>query len=175
MYLLIVSTWLEMWVITGSFILLADFDARNLSPVVTNVFILAIILYFIIFLTAFLLLIKRSFAIQKKSESLKSEKNKSLKGYLTVRADRQQTKILFEDINYIESMGDYVKIITDSDEPVFTRERISHIIKELPQNFLRIHRSLIVNSQKVDYFSKTELRVNGSTLPISRTYKKKVS
>jgi hypothetical protein len=174
-YLLIISTWLEMWVITGSFILLADSDAGNLSPVVTNVFILAIILYFIVFLTAFLLLIKRSFAIQKKSASLKAEKNKFLKGYLTVRADRQQAKILFEDIVYIESMGDYVKIITDSDEPIITRERISHIIKELPENFLRIHRSFIVNSQKVGLFSKTEVQVNGSSLPISRTYKKEVT
>jgi len=174
-YLLVVSTWLEMWVITGSFILLADFDAGNLSPVVTNVFILAIILYFIVFLTAFLLLIKQSFAIQKKSESLKAEKNKFLKGYLTVRADRQQAKILFEDIDYIESMGDYVKIITNSDEPIITRERISHIIKKLPENFLRIHRSFIVNGQKVELFSKTELQVNGSNLPISRTYKKEVN
>jgi hypothetical protein len=174
-YLLVVSTWLEMWVITGSFILLADFDAGNLSPVVTNVFILAIILYFIVFLTAFLLLIKQSFAIQKKSESLKAEKNKFLKGYLTVRADRQQAKILFEDIDYIESMGDYVKIITDSNEPIITRERISHIIKELPENFLRIHRSFVVNSQKVEFFFKTEVKVNGEILPISRTYKKEVN
>ncbi|MBN2731575.1 MAG: LytTR family transcriptional regulator [Balneolaceae bacterium] len=174
-YLLIISTWLEMWVITGSFVLLADLNADNLSPVVTNIFLLAIVLYFVVFLKAFLLLIKRSYATQKKTKLLKSEKNKFLKGYLTVRADRRQAKILFEDIHYIESMGDYVKVITESDEPVITRERISHIIKELPETFLRIHRSFIVNSQKVAYFSKTEIEVNGTTLPISRTYKNEVN
>ena len=174
-YLLIVSSWLEMWVMTGSFILLADLNYANLGPVAGNIFILAIVLYFIVFLKAFLLLTKRSFASQRKTQALKTEKNKFLKGYLTVRADRQKAKVLFEDILYIESMGDYVKIITTSDEPVITRERISHIIKELPENFLRIHRSFIVNSQKVDYFSKTELQVNSSTLPISRTYKKQVN
>lgn len=174
-YLLIVSTYLEMWVITGSFVLLADLDYDYLSPVVTNIFVLAIILYFIVFLKAFLLLVKRSFSIQKKSKVLEAEKNKFLKGYLHVRADRQQAKILFEDIIYIESIGDYVKIITDSDDPVITRERISHIIKELPENFLRIHRSFIVNSQKVNSFSKTEVQINNSTLPISRTYKKIVN
>lgn len=174
LYLLIISTYLQMWVITGSFVLLADLNYSALSPVVTNIFILAIILYFIVFLKAFLLLTKRSFAIQKKTKSLKAEKNKFLKGYLTVRANRQQAKILYEDIHYIESMGDYVKIIT-SDDPVITRERISHIFTELPENFLRIHRSFIVNSQQVDYFSKTELQVNGHTLPISRTYKKAVN
>lgn len=72
-------------------------------------------------------------------------------------------------------MGDYVKVITELDEPVITRERISHIIKELPETFLRIHRSFIVNSQKVAHFSKTEIEVNGTTLPISRTYKNEIN
>lgn len=174
-YLLIISTWLEMWVVMGSFILLADLNYENLSPAVTNVFLLAVILYFIVFLTAFLLLIKRSFVAEQNTKSLKAEKNKFLKGYITVRSNRKQSKILFEEIRYIESMGDYVKIITDSDSPVTTHERISHIIKELPENFLRIHRSFIVNGQKVDYFSKTEVQINGTTLPISRTYKKRVN
>lgn len=173
-YLLILSTYLEMWVITGSFVLLADLNYSNLSPVVTNIFILAIILYFIVFLKAFILLIRRSFATQKKTRSLEAEKNKFLKGYLTVRADRRQANILYDDILYIESMGDYLKIVKDSDEPVITLERISHVIKELPENFLRIHRSYIVNRRKIELFSKTELQVNGTTLPVSRTYKKHV-
>jgi DNA-binding LytR/AlgR family response regulator len=142
---------------------------------VSNIFVLAIILYFIVFLKAFLLLIKQSFATQKKAKSLQAEKNKFLKGYLAVRANRQQAKILYKDINYIESMDDYVKIHTFSSEPVITRERISHIIKELPENFIRIHRSFIVNTEKVEFFSKTEVEIDGSTLPISRTYKKEVN
>lgn len=174
-YLLIISTWLEMWVITGAFILLANYNFNNLGPVAGNVLILAIILYFIVFLKGFLLLVKHSFRVRNKSKSLEAEKRKFQKGYITVRADRQQAKILYEDILYIESMGDYVKVNTLSGDSVMTRERISHIDKELPETFLRIHRSFIVNSQKVGYFSKTELEVNGSTLPISRTYKKDVN
>ncbi len=174
-YLLIISTWLEMWVITGSLILLADFQYTNLSPVVTNVFILAIILYFIVFANGFLLLIKRSFSLQKESKYYKSEKNKFEKGYLTVRSNRKRAKILFEDIEYIESLGDYVNINTASGETIITRERISHIIKKLPENFLRIHRSFIVNKQMIDFYSKTELQVSNGKLPISRTYKKQVA
>lgn len=174
-YLLVISTYLEMWVITGSFVLLADLNYALLSPVVTNIFILAIILYFIVFLQAFLSLIRRSFSIQKRSKSLKAEKSKFLKGHLSVRANRKQAKILFEEILYIESLSDYVKIVTDSGDSVITRERISHLQDKLPENFLRIHRSYIVNSRKVSFFSKTELQVNGSTLPISRTYKEVVN
>ncbi|MGK7369431.1 MAG: LytTR family transcriptional regulator DNA-binding domain-containing protein, partial [Candidatus Halalkalibacterium sp. M3_1C_030] len=61
------------------------------------------------------------------------------------------------------------------DDPIFTQERISHIIKELPENFIRIHRSFIVNSRRVDFFSKTDLEINGTTLPISRTFKNMVN
>jgi hypothetical protein len=174
LYLLIISVWLEMWVIIGSFIFLADLNYSNLAPAVTNIFVLAIVLYFIVFLNAFLLLLKWSFTMQKKSKRLKIESDKFRKGYITVKANRRQAKILFEDIIYIESMGDYIKIITNSDTPVITYERISHINKELPGRFMRIHRSFIVNSQKVNYFSKTNLQINNNTLPISRTYKKEV-
>jgi DNA-binding LytR/AlgR family response regulator len=136
---------------------------------------LAIILYFIVFLKAFVLLVKRSFSIQKKSKTLEAEKNKLLKGFLTVRSDRRRAKIPFQNITYIESVGDYVKILTESDDPIFTQERISQIIKELPENFIRIHRSFIVNSRRVNFFSKTDLEINGTTLPISRTFKKMVN
>jgi len=175
LYLLVVSTYLEMWVITGSFILLADLHYGDLSPVVTDIFILAIILYFIVFLKAFMLLVRRSFIIQERTKSLEVEKNKYSKGYLSVRADRKQAKILFEDILYLESLGDYVRIATDSGDAVITRERIGRLEQLLPENFLRIHRSFVVNTWKIDYFSKTELQVSGRSLPISRTYKKQVA
>lgn len=173
-YLLIFSTYLEMWVITGSFVLLADLNYRILSPIVTNIYILAVVLYFIVFLQAFILLLRRSSKMQREAEIQKSEKNKFKKGYLTVRADRRQANILYEDILYIESMGDYLKIVREETEPVITLERISHILKELPESFLRIHRSYIVNRRKVEFFSKTELQINGTKLPVSRTYKKRV-
>ena len=174
-YLLILSLYLEMWVITGAFILLANYNYENLGPVAGNIYILAIILYFIVFLKGFLLLVKHSFTVRSKSKSLEAEKRKFQKGYITVRADRQQAKILHEDILYIESKGDYIQIVTVSGDSVLTRERISHINKELPEIFLRIHRSYIINSQKVDFFSKTELEINDTTLPISRTYKEQVN
>lgn len=174
-YLLILSTYLEMWVITGSFVLLADLNYNRLSPVVTNIFILAIILYFIVFLKAFVLLVKRSFQIQKESKSLEAEKNKMLKGFLTVPADRKKINIPFDSITYIESVGDYIKINTESNEPVISYARISHIIKKLPGHFIRIHRSFIVNGRKVDFFSKTDLNINDITLPVSRTYKNEVN
>src|SRR5699024_9770433 len=131
-YLLIISTYLEMWVITGSFVILAVLNYDKLGPAVANIFLLAIVLYFIVFLTAFLLLIKRSFVIKAESKSLKAERDQFIKGYITVRSNRKRAKILYEDICYIESRGDYIEIIIEADSSIMTHERIGHIIKALP-------------------------------------------
>lgn len=173
-YLLIGSLYLEMWVITGSLVLLADLNYAALSPVVTNVFILAIIIYFIVFVQAFVLLIRSSFHKERQHKVLKAEKAQYDRGFLTVWSDRKKVKIPFDDIRYLESMGDYVKIISESSDSVITRERIKHLAQLLPDQFLRIHRSYIINRHKVDQFSKTEVHLNGQTLPISRTYKQRI-
>lgn len=174
-YMLIVSFWLEMLAIFAALVILADYNIENLGPLATNVFVMGVILYFIVLMKAFFLLVRRTHYTRQKTHRLKAEKKKFLKGALTVKSDRRNAKIQYDDIEYLESMGDYVKIKTTGTETVITRERISHLDKALPSNFLRIHRSYIVNTDKIDYFSKTEIQVNGITLPISRTYKDNVT
>ena len=55
-----------------------------------------------------------------------------------------------------------------------TKEKISKIISRLPPYFKRIHRSFIVNSQKVSSYNSEFISVEGSQIPISRTYKKDI-
>lgn len=174
-YMLIISLWLEMWVITGSYILIADLQYEYLSPVVTNIYVLAVFLYFVVFLKAFLLLIERVMANRGKAMPQSNVSEPSPDDFLTVRSDRQWAHIPFDEITCIESMGDYVRIITGNAKPVITNERINKLNEKLPEDFLRIHRSYIVNRRKVEYYSRTELQANGMKLPISRTYKDKVS
>lgn len=174
-YLLVISVYLEMWVITGSFIYLADLKYENLGPVAGNIFLLAIILYFIVFLKGFLLLTRRAFTLQHRTQKHRAENRKRKRGFITLQADRRLAKVHHDEIHYIESMGDYVKVVSDRESPVIAREALSRLEHQLPGTFLRIHRSYIVNSEKVRSFSKTELEVGGATLPISRTYKKAVS
>jgi two-component system response regulator LytT len=173
-YLFIGSSYLEMWVMTGSLVLLADLNYSALSPVVTNVFILAIIIYFVVFLQAFVLLIRRTFQKDRQHQALKAEKAQYDRGFLTVWADRKKVNLPFDEISYLESMGDYVKITLDSTDTVITRERIKHLEQLLPDQFLRIHRSYIINRHKIEQFSKSEVLLNDQTLPISRTYKQRV-
>ncbi|RLD33557.1 MAG: hypothetical protein DRI73_05290 [Bacteroidetes bacterium] len=174
-YALIISIYLEMVVIYLTFILLANYQYNNMSPVASNIFVLVLTLYCIVFLNAFILLVKIYFDNQKNLNALKSEKEMNEKGYLLVRANRQTSKIMHEDIGYLESMGDYVKIMSSSGGKIITHEKISKLEKRLPGNFIRIHRSYIVNRIKIQSFSKEQLTVNGTVLPISRTYRQEVS
>ena len=92
-----------------------------------------------------------------------------------VRVDRKTSKIPLEEIFYIESLGDYVKIVTSRDKPIITKEKISKLEEKLPASFLRIHRFFMVNSEKIITFTKEEIQLKDDIqLPISRTYKKNV-
>ena len=170
-YMLIISLYLEMLVIMLSFIILAHFSYQNMSPVSSDIFILAITLYFVVLLFSFILLIKQSFAKEKTIESLEKEKKKELEKSLTVRSKRQMRTLLFDDILYFESLSDYVKINLVNHETVVTKEKISKLELRLPEMFVRIHRSFIVNKHKVTVFTRESLTIGEQILPISRSYK----
>lgn len=171
LYTVIVSLNLEIIVITLAFVVLANYQYDHMIPASRNVFSLAITMYFIVLVKAFVQLIKSSMMSEEKIQSLEIKQDNLEKGYLLVRADRKNTKILLEDVQYIESLSDYVKIILTEDT-VITKEKISTIEKKLTKPFLRIHRSFIVNSDKIASFSAEAVEINEKSLPIGRTYKK---
>ena len=95
--------------------------------------------------------------------------------YIFVRADRKMVKVKFSEINYIESVSDYIKIHL-AQKNVVTRETITNIEAKLPQNeFIRTHRSYIVSKNKIVSFTNEYLEMeNKKEIPISRSYKNEV-
>ncbi len=94
--------------------------------------------------------------------------------FIFVRSDRKMIKINFADINYIESLSDYIKVHL-SDKTVITRETITSIEAKLPKkDFIRTHRSFIVSISKIDSFTNEYLELNKNVIPISRSYKNNV-
>ena len=115
--------------------------------------------------------------IQKLSEKetiIKSlENTKEFAEKIVIRYNRVNHSIFLSNILYIESLSDYIKVVTLDDE-IVTKERISTINNRLPPYFKRIHRSFIINSQKVNSYNSEFIKVGGSQIPISRTYKKEI-
>lgn len=108
------------------------------------------------------------------SETLITEVQDENKDSLFVRSDRKMIKINFEEVSYIESISDYIKIHL-KDKNVITRETLSNIEAKLPQSdFIRIHRSFIVAIKSIECFTNEYLEMGKLQLPISRTYKEEV-
>lgn len=170
-YTLIISLYFEEIVLTTAFIVLANYKYANLNPYSTNLFLLTTTIYFIVFVNAFILLIKR---YQRKEHLLnrieeQNEKNKTQQ--IIVKVDRQNKPIELDNLMVVESLADYVKLHLTS-ESVITKEKISQLQEKLPDNFIRVHRSFIVNKQHIGTFGKEELSIGEMKIKISRTYKK---
>jgi len=103
-----------------------------------------------------------------------NEKNREETAFIFVRSDRKMVKINFKEINYIESLSDYIKIYL-RDKTIVTRETISAIeVKLSPAQFLRVHRSYIIAISKIDSFTSEFVEVCEKAIPISRSYKTSV-
>ncbi|SDS40717.1 DNA-binding response regulator, LytR/AlgR family [Gillisia sp. Hel1_33_143] len=112
--------------------------------------------------------------VHQKSSSQILENEEALR-FIFIRVDRRMVKLIFEDILYIESLSDYLKIHLQNKEVLVVRETITNISEKLPsQEFLRIHRSFIINTSKIDSYNNEEILIEGRSLPLSRSYKEQV-
>mgnify|MGYP000501219019 CR=1 FL=1 len=102
-----------------------------------------------------------------------TEKENS-KDFMFVRADRKMIKINFNEIQYLESLGDYLKIFTKKNT-IVTRETMSNLATSLPpEKFMRTHRSFMVSITKITSYTNEFIEVNNKAIPISRSYKESV-
>ncbi len=173
-YMFVVSLTLELIASVTSMLLMIQFGINETGPLVTDVFLLGIILHFIVLFTSFIVLIKHYFVDQRAIGLLEEERSKIEKGFITVRSNRKSSRIEFNKLLYIESMADYIKIHLLDGGEVISKEKISHIEKELPDSFLRIHRSFIVNKDKITSFNREEMLLGEVVLPVSRSYRSAV-
>lgn len=93
-----------------------------------------------------------------------------------VKSDYKIIRIKFSDIEYIEGLKDYVKIYLENNpRPTFCLTSMHAIQDALPADtFYRIHRSYIVNMQKVQVFERGQILFGEKRIPISDSYKEQV-
>lgn len=116
-------------------------------------------------------------AIEKAKEYIHYKKNRQATGkdkrnFIMIKADYRVIKLMHDSIEYIEGLGEYVKIHTN--EKTFTTlMALKDLEDELPaSDFIRIHKSYIVPVNRVSDFNSQFVRlVKGNELPIGRAYK----
>ena len=90
-----------------------------------------------------------------------------------VKDGNKFVQIYFEEISYIKSESNYV-LFNLQKKRITSLLSLKDLITKLPSNFIRIHRSYIVNMHKIDYISTDELSIDQKKLPIGLKYKEEL-
>ena len=102
--------------------------------------------------------------------SKKEEKN----SYIFFRSDKKIHKVDLENILYIEAIGDYMKVITDSGQLIIN-ETMKNLQEELPAgSFIRVHKSFIISRSKIKYIEGNYVQIEDKSIPIGATYRNEV-
>ena len=111
----------------------------------------------------------QKFILQKQTILQKEEP----KQYFFVNSDGKIIKINLQEIYYIESMSEYVKIYLANEKYIVTFMRLKNLEEFLSKNkFMRVHRSYIVNTQNITTIERNRIVFYGNTyVPISEQYK----
>lgn len=98
----------------------------------------------------------------------------SSKQCITIKSSKGNVKILQADVFYLESSSAYINIFT-VDKMYVNRQTLKEFSQEVNNPiFLRIHRSYIINKQKVSSISASHLYLGNYKVPYSRSYKEAV-
>lgn len=102
------------------------------------------------------------------------EENSYAESFVYFRADRKMVKVMLQDILYIESMKDYVKIFTVSGQ-IISKQSISSVEEMLPEKkFIRTHRSFIISLEKIKSFTNELIEIDKVEIPIGKLYRNTV-
>jgi len=108
--------------------------------------------------------VKRAVNFHGLNQQLESE-------YISIKSNLRNIKVYLNKIKWIEAFGDYVKVITEKDKSLVLSS-MRFFEEELPQKkFLRVHKSFIINVDKVNRFNSKFVEIGITKIPLSRNKK----
>lgn len=94
---------------------------------------------------------------------------------IIIKSNLKKLKIYTSKIKWVEAFGDYIKVITDEDSHLVL-STMKAFEKELPEGkFVRVHKSYIVNLERVEKFNSKFAEIGKTKIPISRNKKEVIS
>lgn len=92
--------------------------------------------------------------------------------YIFIRETPDLVRVKFNDIAYIESMGEFSKIYTVSNTKHVTLVSLKNLEAQLPQvTFMRIHKQFIINCNNIAAIGSNDVTINNTKIPLSNSYK----
>jgi DNA-binding LytR/AlgR family response regulator len=106
-------------------------------------------------------------------EMRRSEKFSPFPDYIFVQSEYRLTKVFIHEILYIEGLGNYIKIYcTGLARPILSRLSMKVIGERLPVGkYLRVHKSFIVMLDKISSVHNDSIMIEGTGIPLSRSYR----
>lgn len=106
------------------------------------------------------------------SEPILPKEEEITPDYFFVNVEYALVKIPINDISHVESMKDYVKIfLTTAKKPILTKSTLKAIEEKLPsKSFMRVHKSFIVNLDKIESIRSQSITIGENHVPVSDTH-----
>ncbi|MEM1216400.1 MAG: LytTR family DNA-binding domain-containing protein [Bacteroidota bacterium] len=92
------------------------------------------------------------------------------KPFIFIRKDRKQVKLLLQKVRYVESWKDYVRIHLQ-DESYTVKHTLRDFVARLDKRFLRVHRSFVVNKDHITAYTKHDIELGNTEIPIGPQYR----
>lgn len=110
-------------------------------------------------------------ACQKAKDLIKLDNLKN-DTYIQIRADHKHYKVNLKDILFIENVKNYVIFRLSNGDKIMALMSLKSLDETLPDHFLKVHRSYIINSDKIVATSSSEIQIDHHTVPISESNRK---
>ena len=109
-------------------------------------------------------------------ESLTASTDKQIsEPFVYLKVDRDMKKVFLNEILYIESWKDYVKLFLSNGKTLLVKQSISSMETLLSDHkFLRVHRSYMVSLNKISGYNGVSVQLESTDIPIGRLYKQMV-
>ncbi|WP_345027772.1 LytTR family DNA-binding domain-containing protein [Ravibacter arvi] len=116
---------------------------------------------------------QQHFSLVRRAEESSGQLVSPKDNYLFLKVEYQMVRVLFEDILYIEGLKDYVKVHLESSlKPILSLTSLKSLEEKLAgKGFMRVHRSFIVNLDKISAVTKTSISIGTENIPVSEQYK----
>ncbi len=107
-------------------------------------------------------------------EQVAVQTNEPPDDYIFLKVDKKMVRVPYDQILYIESLKDYVRVKTVYEE-LIVHHNLANITSLLPaKKFFRIHKSYTVSIDKVNALEGNMVEINGKKFPIGRAYQKDI-
>lgn len=100
-----------------------------------------------------------------------SQSSKAARDFLFVKADYKIHKVLFEELLFAENQKDYIKLHRVGKKPLMVLMPLRELEGLLPDFFMKVHRSYLVNLRKVTEVERGQILMEGHRVPVSDAYK----